>query len=74
MTEAGLQGGDWTGFKGKYSVKDDDGKADKCCIHLPLKKPLFKDGPLYTFMCVYMTQEMKDLGKECEPIAMSWGM
>jgi len=37
-----------------------------------LKKPLFPEGILYTFVCVYMTQDMTDLGKTCEAISANW--
>lgn len=39
----------------KYSVQDDDGNADKCCIHLPLKKAY--KGSMDTFICVYLTAD-----------------
>lgn len=41
----------------KYEIDDPDGTADQCCIYLPLKKPVLKNGPLYTVICVYLTEE-----------------
>jgi hypothetical protein len=50
-----LDSGKWNEFKTKNEVDDSDGNADECCIYVPLKKPLFKNGPAHTYYCVYMT-------------------
>jgi hypothetical protein len=55
MANGDLPANVWTNFASKNQIDDSDGNASECCLHLPLKKPLFKNGGLDTFMCVYLT-------------------
>lgn len=67
-----IQSADWATFKTLNDIDDSEGNANKCCIFIPLKKPLLKNTSHHTFMCVDLTTADKEAGRVCENIALSF--